>query len=84
MSNFKLVQIDWIDASTIKGWSTLDEVIHHNVQPAIVHQVGYLIGSDNKCTSIAPAWSEETCDSEEQFLNVQRIPKAFIKKIVDL
>lgn len=84
MKNKKIVLIEWIDASTMQGWSKLDEVIHHNVEPAIVHNVGYLIGSDKVCTSICPAWSEETCDADEQFLNVQRIPKAFIKKITDL
>lgn len=81
---FKLVYVEWDDAvSAPAGWiSDIDNWIE--TTEYIISEVGFLLKEDSKAIYLAAFWKPQDTQTQEQFGNLRRIPKGWIKKKVIL
>ena len=81
----KLIYIEWHDAFCNTGWCTTDEIkktIESN--ETWIKEVGWLLKETKTQIIIAARWSLEDACSNEQFGLIQKIPKTWIRKRIDL
>lgn len=72
---YKLVQLDWQDASTEDAWQTLDSAAEDRDSNFIVHTIGWLIGETKTCYVLGTSLS-----SHGMAAATWRIPKGMVVK----
>ena len=80
---YKLVYIEWMDSTSWAGWRTNSEVDEwNNVAEdwGYCKQVGWLIRESKTSIVVAGRLIPKTKFNEEQWGDLQKIPKTWIKK----
>lgn len=72
---YKLVKLDWQDASTHDSWQTLEEAAEDRDGHFIVHTIGWLIGETNGCYILGTSLSANGLSAA-----TWRIPKGMVVK----
>lgn len=82
----KLIYIEWADAiSSGSGWTEEHELDRWiNDTEWIIKQVGWVLHEDKKCLTIASQIKPDDDFTCAQFGHIQKIPKTWIRKRVDL
>lgn len=83
----KLVYIEWEDAQSQNGWHTREEVKEFIEKPIIVNQIGWIFEETRRYIVLIARHAPGglfTNDDDDSFGNLQRIPKTWIKKRIDL
>lgn len=77
----KLIYLEWQDAHTSHGWHK-DEEIREFIedQEFYIRECGWLVSETKKDIVIATAWRKPTPYWAEQFLNLHKIPKTWVRK----
>lgn len=77
----KLIYIEWCDALTNKGWRTREEAeFWADTDDWIVRSGGWLIKETKEYILLALSWNPQNQYEENQFGNLHKIPKTWIKK----
>ena len=83
---YKIVRIEWIDASADNTWRTASELeAEPATSPCIT--IGFLArkpSKKNPSYAVAATKTVELDGVEVSFVNIQTIPKAWVKKVVEL
>ncbi len=74
MQKFPIVEIEWVDTATLRGWRSLDS--HRNSGLLVCKSAGYLIKKTTKEVQIIQSFSEE-----DQFTESITIPRSCVKSI---
>ena len=77
----KIVYLEWIDAFANSGWfnaESLKEKIED--QNLWIKEVGWLVRETKYHLILCTAWQVEDKYTQEQWLNVHKIPKTWIRK----
>lgn len=78
---YKLVYIEWADSISSAQWYTYDDAIFWAKGPAwIVKNVGWVLEENDKYILLAGSWTPQRGESVDQFGNIQKIPKTWIRK----
>lgn len=80
----KLIYIEWHDAFASGGWYDKDQLDNWKQGDWIVKQVGWLYEETNKQIILASRYSPPDQDGIEQYGQLQKIPKTWIRKRIDL
>jgi len=78
-----LIYIEWQDAVSNSTWFSLEGAIKwHDERILSVHQTGYVIKEDARGITLAGRYTPE--DTEEQYGQLQYIPKPWILRRINL
>ncbi len=83
----KLIYLEWEDASSQNGWHTREEAKAFMEKSTMVHQVGWVFEESPRFIILFARFGPDgmfTDDPDEAFAHLQKIPKTWIKKRVDL
>lgn len=81
MSKHKLVYIEWEDATSRSGWHLNEEVDDWiKGRGWFVNHVGWVIRETKKYIVLAGSQVEKDGHGDEQWGNLQKIPKTWIRK----
>jgi hypothetical protein len=80
----RVVYLEWEDASSRSGWMNIDDVEEYLRGQHLVRHVGYLLSDTGRTVLIAGSWTPEDEWTTEQFGNITRIPKTWIRQRVVL
>lgn len=82
----RLIYLEWADSISNTGWKTREETLDwaRNADEWIMRNVGWVVHEDIKQLVLASRWSPESNDHEEQLGLLQKIPKTWIKKRINL
>ncbi len=83
----KLIYIEWEDAHSSNGWHTKEEADRMKEDMPVIKQVGWVLEERPRYVLLCARHAEDgifTDDNDEAFGNLQRIPKTWIRKRVDL
>jgi hypothetical protein len=79
---YQIVYVEWDDAVCAPaGWHKDPDEWIENTQ-FIISEVGFLLREDKKAIYLASFWKPEDSETVEQFGNLRRIPKGWLKKRV--
>lgn len=82
---YRLVYLEWDDAVGNPRWFDEEEAeAWLNNTQYIISETGFLLAEDSKAIYIAGFWKPEDSMTVQQFGNLRRIPKNWIKKKIDL
>lgn len=82
--NYKLIYIEWHDAFAKTTWMTEEELNKWKKGEMIVNEVGWLIEETPKQIILAGRYIPPDNEDVEQFGLLQKIPKTWIRKRIDL
>ena len=80
----KLIYLEWHDAFAAAGWHTQASVDKFSKNIMIVRQVGWILSENEKYIVMAARHNEETEYQDPQWGNIQKIPKTWIRKRINL
>lgn len=83
----KLVYIEWEDAHSSNGWHTKEEFEQFINEAPVIIQIGWVFEETKRYIAIAARHAPNgifTNDDDEAYGQIQRIPKTWIRKRVDL
>lgn len=80
----RLVYLEWEDAATRPGWIKPEDVDEFANSEFIVRQVGFVLKDTERGLVVAASWTPETPWKGEQFGDVTRIPRTWIRKRIPL
>jgi hypothetical protein len=76
----KLVYLEWADAVGNSHWRTTEEALRWaKTTEWHVRQVGWIIHEDDKSITFAASWKTEDEYCTEQFGDLHKIPKTWIR-----
>ena len=84
---YKLVYIEWEDATSIGAWQNnkqIDEWNNTTETWGFCKQVGWIIRENKRSYIIAGRWNPENKFGEEQWGDLEKIPKTWIRKKIIL
>jgi hypothetical protein len=70
----KLVEIEWIDSCSYRGWQKGD--FHLDIDPLPCKTIGYLVRDDKVCMTVVQTVSADDARAESM-----TIPRACVKKV---
>ena len=77
----KLIYLEWADALTNSRWFTVNEAKQWGeTSDWIVREAGWLIKETKEYIVIAEGWMPQDHWTDEQFVNLHKIPKTWIRK----
>lgn len=84
----KLIYIEWDDAHSANGWHTKEEVQQFQDEVPTIKQVGWVFEETKRYITLVSRHAPNNLFGEdpndEAFGHLQRIPKPWIQKRVDL
>jgi len=79
------VYIEWCDAINNAGWFDDEEAKEWADKTEwVIRHAGWLIREDKESITIASGWKPADSFTVEKFLGLEKIPKTWIRKRVDL
>lgn len=78
----KLIYTEWEDAVSNARWFTRDEMENwaDHASEWLIREAGWLIRETPRYLIIATSWKPEDENTDEQFCNLHKIPKTWIRK----
>jgi len=73
MKKYKLVAVDWLDAESVAGWRSMENV--KELTSPVITTVGFLILNNDKIVVVV----QSIADGE--YLGCTTIPKGMVKRI---
>ena len=80
----KLIYIEWQDAFANTAWMTKAEVDKWKEGEMMINQVGWLLEETSKQIILAARFNPADNGDVEQFGSLQKIPKTWIRKRINL
>lgn len=79
----KLIYLEWEDAKTYPAWQYKSDLEGWD-KAHINRQAAWLVGETPKYMLVAGITASDGEDYEDQFANVTKIPKTWVRKRIDL
>ncbi len=78
---YKLVYIEWADAVSDSSWHTYKSATKWAKGPDwLVRHVGWILEENDKYILLAGSWTPQKGTSVDQFGNLHKVPKTWIRK----
>lgn len=76
---FELVYLEWVDASAIHGWQSLDD-IQRDGAPLVIQSVGWIVHETDDAITLVAHMHKDNPNAVRQMSDPLTIPKGIIRE----